>query len=197
MTTSQTPYCLPRADRRPPSERGQPAHRARRLVGQYGRPGATHRHGQIFRHLPECHWRLCGSPARQPARRRHYGLDFPVITIGDMVRAQNVLLDRLKIPDLFCVIGGSMGGMQVLQWAAAHGERVFSAIPIATAARHSRKTSLFTKLADSNSGRHGLAWWQLCRRTAQGLAVARMTHITYLSEAPCNANSGATATATG
>ena len=117
-----------------------------------------------------------------------YGLDFPVITIGDMVRAQNVLLDRLEIPDLFCVIGGSMGGMQVLQWAAAHGERVFSAIPIATAARHSSQNIAFHEV-----GRQAILAdpdWQggnyAAENTAprKGLAVARMAaHITYLSEA--------------
>jgi homoserine O-acetyltransferase len=105
-----------------------------------------------------------------------------------MVRAQNVLLDRLEIPDLFCVIGGSMGGMQVLQWAAAHGERVFSAIPIATAARHSSQNIAFHEV-----GRQAILAdpdWQggnyAAENTAprKGLAVARMAaHITYLSEA--------------
>ena len=119
---------------------------------------------------------------------RPYGLDFPVITIGDMVRAQNVLLDRLGIPDLFCVIGGSMGGMQVLQWAAAHGERVFSAVPIATSARHSSQNIAFHEVgrqavladADFKSGRY----YETGGRPRKGLAVARMAaHITYLSEA--------------
>lgn len=123
-----------------------------------------------------------------PATGRPYGLDFPVITIGDMVRAQAMLLDKLGIDDLFCVIGGSMGGMQVLQWAAAYPERVFSAIPIATAARHSAQNIAFHEvgrqaiIADSE-------WKQgayLAHGTtpAKGLAVARMAaHITYLSEA--------------
>ena len=127
-------------------------------------------------------------PSSPRADGRPYGLDFPVITIGDMVRAQNVLLDRLEIPDLFCVIGGSMGGMQVLQWAAAHGERVFSAIPIATAARHSSQNIAFHEV-----GRQAILAdpdWQggnyAAENTAprKGLAVARMAaHITYLSEA--------------
>lgn len=123
-----------------------------------------------------------------PATGRPYGLDFPVITIGDMVRAQAMLLDKLGIDDLFCVIGGSMGGMQVLQWAAVYPERVFSAIPIATAARHSAQNIAFHEvgrqaiIADSE-------WKQgayLAHGTtpAKGLAVARMAaHITYLSEA--------------
>ena len=127
-------------------------------------------------------------PSSSRANGRPYGLDFPVITIGDMVRAQNVLLDQLDIADLFCVIGGSMGGMQVLQWAAAHGERVFSAIPIATAARHSSQNIAFHEV-----GRQAILAdpdWRGGNYTAEntaprkGLAVARMAaHITYLSEA--------------
>ncbi len=116
-----------------------------------------------------------------------YGIDFPVLTIADMVRAQNLLLDHLDIPDLFCVIGGSMGGMQTLQWAAAHGDRVFSAIPIATAARHSSQNIAFHEvgrqavLADPDF--HAGAYHQHDARPRKGLAVARMAaHITYLSE---------------
>jgi homoserine O-acetyltransferase len=99
-----------------------------------------------------------------------------------------MLLDRLGIRDLFCVIGGSMGGMQVLQWAAAYPERVFSAIPIATAARHSAQNIAFHEV-----GRQAIMadpeWKQgayLSQGTTpgKGLAVARMAaHITYLSEA--------------
>ncbi|MGE0660360.1 MAG: alpha/beta fold hydrolase family protein, partial [Reyranellaceae bacterium] len=78
-----------------------------------------------------------GPSETDPATGAPYGLGFPVVTIADMVRAQAMLLDHLGIETLFCVLGGSMGGMQVLQWASAYPERVFSAIPIATAARHS------------------------------------------------------------
>ncbi len=97
------------------------------------------------------------SPASQkPDGDGVYGIDFPVITIADMVRAQNLLLDHLGIGSLFCAIGGSMGGMQVLQWAAAHGERIFAAVPIATSARHSSQNIAFHEvgrqaiLADPN-----------------------------------------------
>jgi homoserine O-acetyltransferase len=122
-----------------------------------------------------------------PATGRPYGLGFPVITIGDMVRAQKLLVDSLGIEQLFCVLGGSMGGMQVLQWAAAYPERVFSAIPIACAARHSAQNIAFHEVGrqaimadpewtDGDYLLHG-------RRPTAGLAVARMAaHITYLSE---------------
>ena len=83
-----------------------------------------------------------GPQSDKPDGSGPYGLDFPVITIADMVRAQNLLIDHLGIETLFCVLGGSMGGMQVLQWAAAHGERVFQPcrLPLRRAIR--RKISL-------------------------------------------------------
>jgi homoserine O-acetyltransferase len=72
-----------------------------------------------------------------PATGQPWGLSFPVITIADMVRAQKMLVEHLGIRQLFCVIGGSMGGMQVLQWAVSYPEMVYCCLPIATAARHS------------------------------------------------------------
>jgi homoserine O-acetyltransferase len=117
-----------------------------------------------------------------------YGLGFPVITIGDMVRAQVRLIDHLGIDKLFAVVGGSMGGMQVLQWAATYPDRVFAALPIACAARHSAQNIAFHEVgrqaivADpewrgGDYQRHGV-------NPSRGLAVARMAaHITYLSEA--------------
>ncbi len=116
-----------------------------------------------------------------------YGLDFPVITIGDMVRVQAHLLDQLGIERLFSVVGGSMGGMQVLEWAARYPERVFSAIPIATAARHSAQNIAFHEVGrqaimadpDWQSGNY----YGTGKRPVRGLSVARMAaHITYLSE---------------
>jgi len=117
-----------------------------------------------------------------------YGLSFPVITIRDMVRAQAMLLDHLGIESLFCVAGGSMGGMQVLQWAASYPERVFAAMPLATAARHSAQNIAFHEvgrqaiMADPewNDGNYITKG----SNPKKGLAVARMAaHITYLSEA--------------
>jgi homoserine O-acetyltransferase len=128
-----------------------------------------------------------GPAATNPATGRPYGLDFPVVTIRDMVRAQALVIDHLGIDQLLCVAGGSMGGMQVLQWAASYPERVFSAMPIATASRHSSQNIAFHEvgrqaiMADPNwrGGRYleeGVA-------PTKGLAVARMAaHITYLSE---------------
>jgi homoserine O-acetyltransferase/O-succinyltransferase len=122
-----------------------------------------------------------------PATGEPWALDFPVITIRDMVRAQKLLIDHLGIEQLFCVIGGSMGGMQVLQWASSHPEAVFAAIPIASAARHSAQNIAFHEvgrqaiMADPDwcGGRY-LAQG---RKPSRGLAVARMAaHITYLSE---------------
>ena len=122
-----------------------------------------------------------------PATGKAYGLSFPLITIADMVRAQVRVIDHLGIDQLFCVIGGSMGGMQVLQWAAAYPERVFSAVPIATAARHSAQNIAFHEV-----GRQAIVadpdwcngdYLAADRRPHRGLAVARMAaHITYLSE---------------
>ena len=129
-----------------------------------------------------------GPQSDKPDGSGPYGLDFPVITIADMVRAQNLLIDHLGIETLFCVIGGSMGGMQALQWAAAHGERVFAAVPIATSARHSSQNIAFHEvgrqaiLADPHF--KGGRYYETGERPRKGLGVARMAaHITYLSEA--------------
>ena len=129
-----------------------------------------------------------GPQSAKPDGSGAYNTDFPVITIADMVRAQTRLIDHLGIDTLFCVIGGSMGGMQVLQWAAAHGERVFSAVPIATSARHSSQNIAFHEvgrqaiLADPHFA--GGRYAETGDRPRKGLGVARMAaHITYLSEA--------------
>ncbi len=117
-----------------------------------------------------------------------YGLTFPLVTVRDMVRAQAMLLDALGINKILSVIGGSMGGMQVLQWAASYPERVISAMPIACAARHSAQNIAFHEVGrqaimadpDWNKGAYQLAG----TNPSKGLAVARMAaHITYLSEA--------------
>jgi len=122
-----------------------------------------------------------------PATGKPWGLSFPVITIADMVRAQVKLIDHFGIDQLFCVIGGSMGGMQVLQWAASYPERVFAAVPIASAARHSAQNIAFHEvgrqaiMADPDWN-HG-DYYASGKGPERGLSVARMAaHITYLSE---------------
>lgn len=128
-----------------------------------------------------------GPSSFNPETGRPYGLDFPVITIADMVRAQRRLIDHLQIPDLFCVIGGSMGGMQVLEWAASYKDKVFSAIPIATAARHSSQNIAFHEVGRqavmADPDWRGGRYQEEGVTPRKGLAVARMAaHITYLSD---------------
>ena len=113
-------------------------------------------------------------------------MSFPVITIGDMVRLQRMLLDALGIERLLAVTGGSMGGMQALEWAVAYPDRVVAAIPIATTTRHSAQQIAFNEV-----GRQAIMAdpdWNAAITTARncparGLAVARMVgHITYMSD---------------
>jgi homoserine O-acetyltransferase len=117
-----------------------------------------------------------------------WGTDFPPVTINDMVRAQKRFIDHLEIGRLFAVVGGSMGGMQVLAWAALYPAQVFAAVPVAAAAYHSAQNIAFHEI-----GRQAIAadpdfwdgrYWEHGVTPARGLAVARMTaHITYVSEA--------------
>ncbi|MCB0121190.1 MAG: homoserine O-acetyltransferase, partial [Caldilineaceae bacterium] len=128
-----------------------------------------------------------GPTSVNPRTGQPYGLNFPVVTIGDMVRAQVKLVDHLGIDQLLCVAGGSMGGMQVLEWAAHHPTRLKAAIPLATTAHHSPMLIAFSEV-----GRQAIyadpAWnngdyYDAPKRPDAGLAVARMVgHITYLSE---------------
>ncbi len=122
-----------------------------------------------------------------PDTGERWGLDFPVITIADMVHAQAMLLDHLGIGKLFAAIGGSMGGMQVLEWAALYPERVFAAIPIASAAQHSAQNIAFHEVGRqaimADPDWCGGEYWRYDKTPHRGLAVARMAaHITYLSE---------------
>lgn len=128
-----------------------------------------------------------GPASINPETRKPYGIDLPVITIRDMVRAQAMLIDHLGISQLFCVIGGSMGGMQVLEWASSYPDRVFAALPMATGTRHSAQNIAFYEagrqavMADPNW--RGGRYLDFGVRPEKGLSVARMiAHITYLSE---------------
>jgi homoserine O-acetyltransferase/O-succinyltransferase len=130
-----------------------------------------------------------GSTGPSSANRKTgklYGTDFPLITIGDMVNAQRYLIDHLGIQRLLSVIGGSMGGMQVLQWMTQYPKRIRSAVPIATALQHNPQQIAFNEvarqaiMADSdwqNGDYYGKSI------PAKGLAIARMIgHITYMSD---------------
>ena len=157
-----------------------------RMVGP-GRPVDTSRFFVICANVIGGCMGTTGPSDINPETQKPYGLGFPVITIGDMVRAQAMLLDHLGIEDLMCVLGGSMGGMQVLQWAASYPERVYSAIPIATATRHSSQNIAFHEVGRqaimADRDWYGGDYLAHDTRPGKGLAVARMAaHITYLSE---------------
>lgn len=128
-----------------------------------------------------------GPASINPKTGEPYGLAFPVITIADMVRAQAMLVEALGIETLLAVVGGSMGGMQVLQWAADYPEKLFSAVCVAAAARHSAQNIAFHEVGRqaimADPDWRGGAYEKAGVRPEKGLAVARMAaHITYLSE---------------
>jgi homoserine O-acetyltransferase len=116
-----------------------------------------------------------------------WGTEFPPVTIRDMVRAQKRLIEHLGITRLFAVMGGSMGGMQVLEWAALYPDAVFAALPIACASYHSAQNIAFHEVGRqaifADPDWQGGQYWRSGKVPARGLAVARMcAHITYLSE---------------
>src|SRR5438094_976887 len=127
-----------------------------------------------------------GPSSIDPATGCPYALKFPVITTRDMVRLQKMLIDHLGISRLLAVTGGSMGGMQALEWAVSYPDAVAAAIPIATTARHSAQQIAFNEVGrqaiiadpDWNEGNYYAS-----KPPARGLAVARMVgHITYMSD---------------
>ncbi|WP_028580457.1 homoserine O-acetyltransferase MetX [Desulfogranum japonicum] len=127
-----------------------------------------------------------GPSSTNPATGKPYGLSFPMVTIKDMVAAQKHLINHLGITKLLCVIGGSVGGMQVLRWCADYPQMIGAAIPLATTARHSAQAIAFNEVArqaimadpDWNGGNYYEG-----QGPAHGLAVARMIgHVTYLSD---------------
>lgn len=158
-----------------------------RLVGE-GKPVDPARHFIVCVNVLGSCLGSSGPSSIDPATGKPYGMSFPVITIADMVRAQAMLLDHLGVGALQAVIGGSMGGMQVLSWTILYPERVRSAIAIATTARHSAQNIAFHEvgrqaiMGDPNW--RGGDYYADNNPPAAGLAVARMAaHITYLSEA--------------
>jgi len=156
------------------------------MVGP-GKPIDTDRYFVICSNVVGGCMGTTGPASTDPDTGLPYGLDLPLITIPDIVRAQAMLIDALGIETLFCVAGGSMGGMQVLQWAVSYPERVRTALPIATGPRHSSQNIAFHEVGrqaimadpDWREGRY------LVEDTSprKGLAVARMAaHITYMSD---------------
>jgi len=127
-----------------------------------------------------------GPSSIDPATGRPFGITFPMVTVRDIVNAERVLLDHLGIERLLCVIGGSLGGMQVLEWVARYPQRVRLAIPIAATSKLSAQAIALDEvgrqaiMADPN-WRGGDFYGKAGPR--RGLGIARMIgHITYLSE---------------
>lgn len=128
-----------------------------------------------------------GPSSINPLTGKEYGLDFPVITIKDMVDVQKILIDSFGINQLYAVVGGSMGGMQVLQWIVSYPEMMKKAIPIATTARSSPQQIAFNEVgrqsifSDPNWNKGN--YYGTGKIPKNGLSVARMiAHITYLSD---------------
>ncbi len=127
-----------------------------------------------------------GPGSINPATGCPWAMSFPAVSVSDMVRLQKMLIDRLGISRLLAVAGGSMGGMQALEWAVAYPDSVASALPIACTARHSAQQIAFNEVGrqaimadpDWNGGDYYQG-----RPPARGLSVARMVgHITYMSD---------------
>jgi len=128
-----------------------------------------------------------GPSSLNPKTGKPYGLDFPVITIGDWVEAQKKLIDHLGIKKLLNVVGGSSGGMQAMEWALRFPDRVQTATLLATAARLSAQGIAFNEVSRravmTDPKWRGGSYYQESERPDSGLSLARMiAHITYLSE---------------
>ncbi len=163
------------------------------MVGP-GRPFDTDRYYIICSNVIGGCGGSSGPSSINPATGEPYGLRFPVITIGDMVRAQARLLDALDIRSLHAVAGGSMGGFQALEWATAYPDRVHNVILLATSARSSAQTIAWNTIGrqaimNDPNWRDGDYYGQQPPHT--GLATARQIgHITYLSEPSLEARFG-------
>lgn len=135
-----------------------------------------------------------GPASTNPATGKPYGLDFPFVTIGDMVRAQNELVRHLGIEQLLAVAGGSMGGMQVLDWATRYPDALRSALVIATSYRNGAQQIAFHAVgrhAIQEDGEFSAGNYYDKESPANGLAIARMlAHITYLSDESMSAKFG-------
>ncbi len=157
-----------------------------RMVGE-GKPLDPARHFIVCANVLGSCMGSSGPASLDPATGAPFGMRFPVLTIRDMVRAQAMLLDHLGVGALAAVVGGSMGGMQTLEWAATYPERVRSAVVIAAAASHSAQNIAFHEVGRqaimADPKWRGGDYYAANDPPGAGLAVARMAaHITYLSE---------------
>ncbi len=155
------------------------------LIGP-GKPFDTNRYCVISSNVLGSCYGTTGPASIDPATGRSYGSRFPIVTVADMVEVQRHLLDRLGITSIAAVAGGSMGGMQALQWAVSHPDRVRAVIAIATTDRHSPQQIALNEVA-RRAVQADPAWqdgdYYGTPGPRAGLAVARMLgHVTYLSE---------------
>jgi len=151
-----------------------------------GKPIDTERYFVVCSNILGSCMGSSGPSSIDPETGKPYGLRFPVVTIGDMVKAQRRLVDFLGIPKLLAVIGGSIGGMQTLEWSIRYPGMMHAAVPLATAQRHSALAIAFNEvarqaiMADPNWKKGD---YYNGPGPDLGLAVARMVgHITYLSD---------------
>lgn len=148
----------------------------------------TDRHFVICANVLGSCYGTTGPASVNPGTGRPFGMSFPVVTIRDMVRVQKALLDHLGVRALLTVAGGSMGGMQALQWAVSYPEMVRSVVALATTHRHSAQQIAFNEVARravmaDDHWSHGDYYGEGRLRPEKGLKLARMVgHITYLSD---------------
>jgi len=151
-----------------------------------GKPLDTDRYFIICSNFLGSCYGTTGPASIDPRTGKPFGSTFPDVTIGDMVEVQRMLIDHLGIPELLAVIGGSMGGMQVLEWAARFSGRIRGAIPIATTSRLSAQGIAFNeagRVAITGDAKWAGGDYPPGDGPGTGLALARMIgHITYLSE---------------
>ena len=136
-----------------------------------------------------------GPTSINPETKKHYGPDFPIVTVRDWVKSQAMLADRLGIEKWAAVVGGSLGGMQVLRWAISYPERLGSAVCIAAAPKLSAQNIAFNEVArhsiTSDPNFHDGHYLEHSTYPKQGLMLARMVgHITYLSDSAMRAKFG-------
>jgi len=151
-----------------------------------GKPFDTDRYCVMCSNVLGSCYGTTGPASIDPATGRPYGSRFPTVTVGDMVAVQKALIDDLGVTQLAAVAGGSMGGMQALQWAVAYPDAVRAVVALATTHRHSPQQIAFDEIARravmADANWRGGDYYDGAR-PSDGLAVARMVgHVTYLSD---------------